>query len=359
MKVLPEGIDLQVVPNIDDVLQCPELAQDFGSYVDTDVTQAFGKWKAAYGEYFLTPVHQRKPVMLKLVEAFQETANSYPELKPMAECISKEAHKRDKVPDSAIMYCTSVGIRVSAKRYLLNWLVDHNMKWKTTPWVPAQNILFSDLSMAYGMGTVERMIEEKALKGKSGFSKFLAKRQVKKNSVANVRTAPAMELNGPSKTVFATGNAMEMMSFGKDFGNSAGAADFSTAIADLYTPTVPTLAETLAAPYLRKFFENSTLGTVLSSTEITLWEALNAFYTKYCTMESEDLIGAQDEMRAEIGRICEKYRTLLEVKRVESIQNREKKAKVIFPQFFRQYEMELYASAHETFEKHLKEKGWK
>lgn len=356
MKVLPEGIDLQVVPNIDDVLQCPELSQDFGEFCGKEVSGAFASWMKAYGEYFQTSIQHRKPVLLKLVKAFGECASVYPQLQSLYQVLEKEANKRERITDSAIIYCTGAGIRATAQKYLLSWLVEHNMKWKTVPWVPAQNIMFSDMTMAYGMGTIERKIEEAALKGKTGFSKFLAKRQVKKNAVANVRSAPTKELNGPSRTVFATGNALDMMSFGKDFGKAGGASAFSGAAAEQFSLAVPSLADTLAAPFLRKFFESSFLGSVIPASEISLWEALTNFFIKYSSMEAEAVAEAQDEMRKDIDLICTKYHNML--KNPDQIKERAKKLKVIFPQFFRPYEMELYATAHEAFEKTLHEKGW-
>lgn len=212
------------------------------------------------------------------------------------------------------------------------------------------------MTMAYGMGTIERRIEEEALKGKTGLSKMLAKRQVKKHSVANMRTAPTKELNGPSRTVFATGNAMELMSFGKDFGKVAGATAFDGAAAEQFTLAVPSLADTLASPFLRKFFETSFLGSVIPSSEISLWEALSTFFAKYSSLDADAAANAQDEMRKEIELICDKYHNML--KNPDEIKERAKKLKVIFPQFFRSYEMELYATAHAAFEKTLHEKGW-
>jgi len=357
MKVLPEGIDLQIVPNIDDVLQCPELSQDFGEFCGKDIATSFAAWQKAYGEYFQAPIHQRKPILLRLVAAFSGFANAFPSLKPLHTVFEKEANKREKICDSVIVHCTASGIRAIAQKYLFRWLVEHNMKWKSVPWTPVSTIMFSDLTMAYGMGTVERKVEEEALKGKSGFSKYLAKRQVKKHAVANVRTAPAKELAGPSGNIFATGSAMDMISFGKNFAKSGGATDVTDTSVDRFVPTVPSLADTLAAPYLRKFFENTFLGTVLSATDLTLWEALTEFFIKYSSLESDKVVEAQSEMRKDIDTICDKYRSLL--KNSDEIKEAAKKAKIIFPQFFRPYEMELYADAHQAFEKTLREKGWK
>jgi len=357
MKVLPEGIDLQIVPNIDDVLQCPELSQDFGEFCGKQVASSFAAWQKAYGEYFQAPIHQRKAILMRLVEAFGGFADAFPPLQPLHSVFEKEANKRERISDSVIMHCTAAGIRAIAQRYLFRWLVEHSMKWKSVPWTPVSTILFSDLTMAYGMGTIERKIEEEALKGKSGFSKYLAKRQVKKQAVANVRTAPAKELAGPSKNIFATGSAMELMSFGKDFGKAGGATDITETSTDRFVPIVPSLADTLAAPFLRKFFENTFLGTVMSATDITLWEALTEFFIKYSTMDYDKVAEAQSEMRKDIIAICDKYHSML--KNSEEIKTRAKEAKVIFPQFFRPYEMELYADAHEAFEKTLHEKGWK
>jgi len=230
------------------------------------------------------------------------------------------------------------------------------MKWKTVPWTPVQNIMFSDMTLVYGMGKIERMIEEEATKGKSGFSKYLTKRHLKKQTVANVRTAPSAELAGPSKTVFATGSAMDLINFGKDFGKSGGAQDLGTAADNDFNMGVPSLADTLASPFLRKFFLNSFLGSVLSASEVTLWESLTEFFVKYSTMDSDKLCAAQDDMRKDIMAICDKYSSLL--KNGEEIKKKAQESKMFFPHFFRPYEMELYADAHEAFEKVLHEKGW-
>jgi len=298
----------------------------------------------------------RKPLLTNLVKAFGECAAIYPQVVNLYHVFEKEANKREKITDSTIIYCTGAGIRATAQKFLFNWLVEHNMKWKTVPWVPAQNIQFSDMTMAYGMGTIERKVEEAALKGKSGFSKFLAKRQVKKHSVANMRSAPTKELAGPSRTVFQTGNAMDMISFGKDFGKSGGATAFTGASAEQFALSAPSLADTLSAPFLRKFFGSSFLGSVIPASEISLWEALTEFYTKYNALDAEAAADAQDEMRKDIEQICDKYHNML--KNPDEIKERAKKLKVIFPQFFRPYEMELYATPHAAFEKTLHEKGW-
>jgi len=185
---------------------------------------------------------------------------------------------------------------------------------------------------------------------------MLAKRQVKKHSVANVRTAPSKELAGPSKNIFATGSAMDMMSFGKDFGKAGGAQSFSSRASEHFAPSVPSLADTLASPYLRKFFENSFLGSVISASEVSLFDAFTSFFVKYSSLNAEEVCDGQDEMRRDIEHICDKYRNLL--KNPDEIKARAKSLKLIFPQFFRPYEMELYATAHAAFEKTLHENGW-
>jgi len=217
--------------------------------------------------------------------------------------------------------------------------------------------MFSDLSMVYGMGTIEKMIEEEALKGKSGFSKMMAKRQVKKQSAANLRVASSRDFAGPSKTVFATGTALEMMSFGKDFAKCGGAKDFDTTPVDYFVLNVPSLAEILSSSFLRQYFENSFLGTVLSAAEITLYEALTEFYAKYSAMDSDKLMESQDDMKKQIETICDRFCSML--KNAEETKERAQKQKVILPNFFKPNEMELYADAHEAFAKALREKGWK
>jgi len=74
-------------------------------------------------------------------------------------------------------------------------------------------------------------------------------------------------------------------------------------------------------------------------------------------MDADKIQESQDEMRKEVLRICDKYHSLLE-KNVEEIKEQAEHQKVIFPQFFRPYEMELYATAHSAFEKALHENGW-
>jgi len=355
-KLLPEGIDYQLVPNIDDVMQCPELAQDFGEFTGPEVSAAFAAWQVAYGEYFKTPVSQRKPALMKVVKAFQECTSIYTHLQPLQDVFQKECTARGKITDSCIMYCTAAGIRATAQKYLLRWLVEHNMKWKSVPWSPVSTVMFSDITMAYGMGTIEKMIEEEALKGKSGLSKLMAKRQVKKHSVANVRTAPAKELSNTSDKLFATGSALDMMSFGKDFGKAGGAKEWTGTAVDEFTLAVPSFAETLSSAYLRKFFGNNFLGSVAQTTEVTLFNALSEFYGKYSMMTSEKLYEAQGEMRKDIEAIVEKYHSVF--KDPAAIREQAKTDKVIFPQFFRPYEMEMFASAHEAFEKALQQKGW-
>jgi len=361
MNVLPENFDLQLVPNIDDVLNCPELAADFGEFCGPQVASAFASWQAAYGEYFQAPVHARKPILLKIIKAFSECAACYPHLQPLQDFIEKEWPKREHVPDSAIMWCTAAGLRATAQKYLLRWLVEHNMKWKSADWAPVTNIQFSDMTLAFGMAQIERQIEEEAVKGKSGFSKFLAKRQVKKQSVANVRTSHATAtsgLAGPSKDIFATGTAMELMKFGKDFGKAGGAKEWEDMTAANYTPTAPSIDDTLCSPYLRRFFSDVYLGTVLPSTEIALWDALTAFYSKYTHMECEKLDEAQSEMRKDITEICEKYHAILD-KKADALKDKLEHQKTIYPQFFRSVEKELYGERHTAFEKTLREKGWK
>jgi len=138
MKLLPEDMDLQIVPNLDDVLQNPELSQDFGEFCGEKVATGFAGWQKAYGEYFQTPIHQRKPILQKLFKAFGDCATAFPQLQPLREMFEREAAAREKLSESILLYCTRCGIRAIAQKYYLRYLVERNVKWKTTPWKPSR-----------------------------------------------------------------------------------------------------------------------------------------------------------------------------------------------------------------------------
>jgi len=350
MSVLPSGIDLQFVPSVDDVLASNDLMWDYAEFAGKQLNDAFARYRAAYEEYFVAPINKRKPIQEKVASAYGEVAEIVPELKPIHKVFAKEAAQRERLTDSVFTYLSNSIIRAVAKKYFAKWLVEHNMKWKTVAWTPVPNVTFSDMSDLHGMSSLEHKIEEEALKGKTGFSRFLAKRAVKKQTVANVRTTPAKELAGPSNTVFTTKGAGDMLAFG----DMKGASELKGGIDSF---RVPTIAETLSSVFLRKMFEVNCLSAVISASEMTLWEALSLFFTKYSSMDDEKLVESQDEMRSEIEKICSVYQNMLP--KPDEIKEKAKRVKIVFPHFFRSYELELYASHYAQFEKDLRAKGWK
>jgi len=349
MSVLPEGTDLQLVPTVDDTLACSELMRDYADFIGKEFNDAFAKFRAAYEEYFKAPVHQRKPLLAQVSKTFAEVAKIQTDLEPIARVFENESSKRERISDSALAFLSSSVIKSVAKKYYSRWIIEHSMKWKTTPWSPVPALNYSDMSGVFGMAAVERQIEDAALKGKSGLARILAKRQVKKHAVANVRTAPAKEVTGSNKDMYATKNAGDMLAFGDMKGVSSNAAGG--------TLTVPTINETLGSSYLRGTFELFTLSTSLSTVEMSLWEALNGFYNKYSILTDEELADGQDRIRAEVDGICDKFQNLLP--KVAEIKERLQKLKIVFPHFFRPYEVDLYSTHHTEFEKVLRAKGWK
>jgi len=353
MSVLPEGTDLQFVPTVDDALASNDLMWDYADFAGKELNDAFAKYRKAYEEYFVAPVHKRKPLQEKVAAAYGEVANVVPDLKPIHRVFEKEAAQRERLTDSFFTFLSNSIIRAVAKKFFSRWLVEHSMKWKTVAWSPVPVVTFSDMTDVYGMSTIEHKIEEEALKGKSGFSRFLAKRAVKKQAVANVRTAPAAQLAGPSNTVFTTKGAGDMLAFG----DLKGASELKAESGEDGGLRIPTMTETLSSVYLRKYFETLCLSSLLSASEMSLWEALSLFYSKYSVKDDEKIIDAQDEMRSDIEKICDKYQNLL--KNSAEIKERAKKLKIIFPQFFRQFEFTMYATQYSEFEKLLRAKGWK
>jgi len=352
-SVLPQGIDLQFVPSLDDVLACSELMWDYAGFVPKELNDDFAKYRAAYEEYFVAPVHQRKPLQEKVAAAYGVIADKHlPDLKPIHRFFAKEASQRDRLTDSVFSFLSNSIIRAVARKYFSRWIVEHSMKWKTVSWSPVPTVTFSDMTDLFSMNAIEKKIEEEALKGKSGLSKFLAKRQVKKQAIANVRTAPAKDLSANSNTVFTTKGAGDMLAFGDLKGASELKADSGES-----TLLVPTISETLSSTYLRKLFETMYLSSVISASDMTFWEVLCKFYTKYSVKDDDKLIEAQDEMRGEIEKIVDKYQALF--KNAGEVKERAKTLKIIFPQFFRLYEEEIYGHHHEEYEKVLRSKGWK
>jgi len=353
MKLLPEGIDLQLVPTIDDTLANAELMKDYGDYCGKELNDAFAHFRAAYEEYFTAPVTKRKSIQEKVASAYGEVAALVPALEPYHRVFAKEARERDRLTDSVFAFLSTTIIRNVANKFYVKWLVDHSMKWKTVPWTVVPTVTYSDMTDALGMTGIEAKIEEEALKGKSGLSRYLAKRQVKKQTVANVRTAPAKEVAGPSKTVFTTKGAGDMLAFG----GMKGATELKAEEGGDSSLYVPSISDTLSSAYLRKLFETMCLSSVLSASEISLWEALTKFYTKYSIADDDKLIESQDKMREEIEKICDKYHSMF--KNPAEIKERAQKLKIVFPQFFRPYETALYSEHHSAYEKTLRAKGWR
>jgi len=353
MNVLPDGIDLQVVPTIDDTLACDALMKDYAEFCGKEINEAFQHFREAYEGYFKAPVHQRKPFMPKLAAAYREIVALFPDLSPTLEVLDKEIPSRERITDSVLQYALQTIIRAVAKKYYVRWLIEHNMVWKVEPWTPVPSVMFSDVGSAYGLTAIERQIKEEALKGKSGLSRFFAKRAVKKQTVANVRNATSKQLAAVSSTVVSTKGASDLLAFG----DIKGVSELKSETLDETVLVVPSLIDTLSSVYLRKFFENSYLSSSLSASEMSLWEALSGFYSKYAVMDDDTLIESQGAMLKDIEAICDKFKALLP--NVSAIKERAKKQKILFPQFFRKYETDLYFQQHSEYEKALSLKGWK
>jgi len=352
LKALPEGMDLQIVPSLDDTLGCSALMRDYSEFCGKEINDAFNAYRSAYEEYFTAPLAKRKQLQVKVADGYAQLAKILPDLEQYSRTFAKEAASRDRLTDSLFSFLSITAVGAIAKKCYLPWLIEHSMKWKTEPWSPVPELLYSDYSTTFGMVFIEKKIEEAALKGKSGFSKYLAKRQVKKQAVANVRSAPAAELGEVSKNVFATKNAGDMLAFGE----LKGATELKAEMEDSSSFVVPTLMDTLVSPYLRNMFTEKHLSTALSATDMDLWNALCEFYRTYCEMDDDKLIESQDEMRSKIEKICDKYQSLLE--KADEIKDRAKKAKFIFPHFFRPYEKDIYGELHTKYEEFLRSKGW-
>ena len=365
LSVLPEGVDLQIVPTIDDCLQNNELLRDYGAFLGQDVYTNFMAYRAASMEYFKAPQDQKKPLMEKIGKHFGDQAELFPKLKPIHEFYMKEVKEREVLADSVFAFLTFSMIQTIAKKTYSDWLIQRAVAWKTIPWTPVVNITFSDLTTVYGMSTVERKIEEAALKGKSGLARLIAKRHVKKQTVVNIRTNQGQQVTELSKTVFSTEATSDMLDFAavKDKplfeveGVTSGTGSDSAHAAAKGEIVVPTIQETLSSTYLRSLFEGLTLHAALEANELELWNALTHFFVKYSNTEDEKMDACQSEMKKEIEQICEKYSSLLS--NSKDIKQRAKKQKAVFPQFFRSYEIELFGKHYPSFEKALHEKGWK
>jgi len=355
MSVLPKGIDLQVVPTIDDTLASPVLMKDYGDYCGKEINEAFQHYREAFEGYFKASVHERKPLLPKFVSAFGEVVALFPDLAPIQRTIEKETTTRDRITDSVFQFVTASILRAVAKKYYARWLIEHSMVWKTEPWTPVPSIMYSDMSTTFGMSAIERQIQEEAVKGKSGFSRFLAKRAAKKQAIANVRTSPAKKLAGPSNTVYATKGTGDLLAFGDIKGVSEMKVEGGGMGENILA--VPDIVDTLSSIYLRKLFEDHHLGVFLTASEMSVWEALCKFYNKYSVMDDEKLINVQGDMVKDIKTFCDKFKAV--IKNPEELKQRAEKLTFVTPQFFRPLEMELYSSHHTEYEKALRAKGWK
>jgi len=349
LKNLPENFDLQLVPSLDDVYGNPDLFKDYAAFVDDNTDKLFQKFLVPLKEYFAAPALSRKPILQKIMNVFSEAAVTYPELVPVSNMVSKELGCRDRIPDSILHILVSAIARSGAARFYKQWIVEHSMVWKSASWSPVSAVRFGDLSLIMGMSTVETKIEEAALKGKSGFSRYLAKRQVKKQSVSVIRA-------GSTSTVkLSHDKAVLNTDFG--FGGAAEKKASSDAIDVSLIARIPSIEETLSSPYLRIFFMQGMLEKVLSPEEMDLFTALSSFFKKYNEMSNERICEAQKDIQKDVVDLCDKYKGMLP--KFAEMKDRAKKLTFILPNFFRPLEVELFGKHHSKFEGELREKGWK
>jgi len=354
MSVLPEGIDLHILPTIDDAYANRVLLDDYKQAAGPEVCSALERYRDLYMEYFTLPVNQRKKQVEKLVGVFGELATFFPEIQPMHNVLVKETSKRERVSDSVLVFALVAIVRAGSKIYYPKWLVERASFWKKAEWTPVKTVMFSDLSSVVGAQVIDKKIREEALKGKSGIARYMAIRQVKKQSSGSIH-ANSVKGSGSSSTVFTTIKASSLMSRSEaDAKKLKESSPLKVSSSDM---VIPTIVETLSSSYLRRYFDNTFLCGFISSAEHQLWESLQQFFEKYSTMDSKNLFESQDEMRKTIGEICDKFKHLL--KNADELKQSAEKDKVIFPQFFREVEIELYTEAHGKFEKVLLEKGWK
>ena len=356
MNVLPEGIDLQIVPNIDDTFGNPELFKDYGEFIGKESMDAFTKFHELYMECLKLPVSERKPTIERVVSAFGDCAVIFPELVSTYHVLVKEIAGRERFSDVVLAHSLYILVRAISKKYFSRWLIEHSVTWKKVSWTPVAEVTFSDMSGIIGTRAIEKRIQEEAVKGKTGFARFIALRKAKKQSIDKIRSKSSQQLIAPSKTVFSSGKAAEIGAFVTPLGKSTQLSPVSCPSSKQPQLPVPSFAETLSSVYLRRLFERSCLSGKLSSAEFHLWEALHDFFVKYSCMDDEELYNSQDEMRRTINSICDKNKHVL--KNSAQTKERAKKEKVLFPQFFRPEEIELYTEAFAGFQKSLRDEGW-
>jgi len=192
------------------------------------------------------------------------------------------------------------------------------------------------------MSTVETQIEKDALKGRSGLSRYLAKRQIKKQSVAAIRASTAAK---PQEG----GQSLLEAVVGKNLDKSA--EDKSSAF------FIPSIYNTFSSLYLRRLFLHVYLDTALTTSEMGLWDAFYKFYEKYVSMDNEQLVEEQGNMLKDINELCDKYKSM--IPQYEKVKEKAKNQKILFPHFFRPVEMEIYGSLHAEYENFLRKAGWK
>jgi len=347
LKNLPENFDLQIVPSLDDIYGNPELYKDYIDYVDEHTEKLFTKFLVPFREYFSTPIHARKGALDKILAAFKDASVQFPVLQEASKVITKEVSSRERVSDTIVYNLIGIVARCGASVFYKKWLIEHSMAWKTAHWSSLPTAKLSDISMLMGMSAVETQIEEEALKGKSGFSRYLAKRQVKKQSIANVRAAAS-----------SSGTNTQPQEAPKSMLDMLGGAGMNKSFEDKSTAFfIPSIYNTFSSLYLRKLFERVYLETALNTTEMSMWEAFFEFYKKYVSMSNDELCDAQDNMRKDINELCDKFKAL--IPNYEAVKEKAKKSKIIFPHFFRPVEMEIYGKLHADYEAFLRKNGWK
>jgi len=340
---LPEGFDLQIVPSLDDVYGNNVLFVDYAGFIDSQTDKLFEKFLVPFRTYFKSTIQERRSALEKLMNVFAEAAVKFPELEQASAAISKEVATRERVSDSLVFALVAAVARAGAARFYKRWIVEHSMAWKTAAWNPVKIVKVGSLDMIMGMSAVESKIEEAALKGKTGFSRYLAKRQLKKQSIAAVRsTVTASADNNGGETLLDIMNANQM---GKKMENQASAF------------FIPSSLNTFSSIYLRSLFQRAFLEMNLTTSEMALWEAFCGFFNKYSHMSNEELCESQEQMLKEILELCENFKLM--IPGYDDLKAKAKKQKMLCPFFFREKEMEIFGKAHAEYEAALRDKGWK
>ena len=363
IRVLPAGIDCQCVPTIDDCIANAELMKDFVDYLPKEVSEPFMKFRAAYYEYLKLPQSKRKAEVERVVSLFGANVPNFPELEAFYRVFEKETAKRDRLTDTAFQFSAVYLVRAIAKKYYAEWCVEHSLVWKSAAWELAPSITFSELSGVITMASISKKIAEFSLKGKKGLSRYLAKREVKKQTSINLRVAPAKAPTGKANQVImssfdplapeyleAQGSAPTLDVLGVKAKSAEG--DSSSLVMN-----VPTLEETLCSSYLRRLFCSVYLDGTLSAAEHEMWDGFCAFYGKYSAMRDEEVLASQDDMRTSILNFVSKFKNIM--KDPAKTKARAEKEKVLLPQFFRDDEIAEYRAHHTKYEAELKKLGWK